>query len=574
MTIRSLRRGATGVPAAARAIHDPPPRLWLRGERRPTLLARPAVAIVGARACSAYGRSVARIAGARARGGRRRRGQRAGARDRRRGASRRARGRRDDGRGARLRHRPRLPGGARRARAADRASGGLVVSEYEPGVEPAPWRFPARNRIIAGLCPRDGRRRGARAARRAHHRRLRARGGAGGAGGAGRDHVGAVSAGRTRCSGSVRRRDLRRRTCSRRSGSSRAGRSPRSGRSRLGAGARRARERARARRTSSSRATGLGAGRARGGARELELAGAITVDDGVCAKLRSPDDPVLARRACARAAAVGNATGTVDVEIVGGGITGCSCALALAEAGLRVRLVRGARDRRGCERPKRRVRAPRNGRAVRRWSSHRSGDERALALWQWTEAELRAIGRAGGRRVPARSAACASPRTTRSARSCATSYEALRADGFEAEWLDDARRPARRPVHRRDPPSDGRRAPAGAPRAAARGPRRARPGRRSSRSRRVDSARRAGRRDGGRRDRRLPERPARRARGPDRPDARPGDRHRAAGRAPLRAAALRPTRIRLLAPDARTDGSSRAASATSRSTASSPPRRS
>jgi DNA processing protein len=31
------------------------------------------------------------------------------------------------------------------------AAGGLVVSEYEPGVEPAPWRFPARNRVIAGL---------------------------------------------------------------------------------------------------------------------------------------------------------------------------------------------------------------------------------------------------------------------------------------------------------------------------------------------------------------------------------------------------------------------------------------
>src|SRR5204863_8938066 len=29
---------------------------------------------------------------------------------------------------------------------------GLVVSESEPGIEPAPWRFPARNRIIAGLC--------------------------------------------------------------------------------------------------------------------------------------------------------------------------------------------------------------------------------------------------------------------------------------------------------------------------------------------------------------------------------------------------------------------------------------
>ena len=25
------------------------------------------------------------------------------------------------------------------------------MSEYAPGVEPAPWRFPARNRIIAGL---------------------------------------------------------------------------------------------------------------------------------------------------------------------------------------------------------------------------------------------------------------------------------------------------------------------------------------------------------------------------------------------------------------------------------------
>ncbi|MFL6010814.1 MAG: DNA-processing protein DprA, partial [Gaiellaceae bacterium] len=33
------------------------------------------------------------------------------------------------------------------------ATAGLVVSEYAPGVEPAPWRFAARNRIVAGLCP-------------------------------------------------------------------------------------------------------------------------------------------------------------------------------------------------------------------------------------------------------------------------------------------------------------------------------------------------------------------------------------------------------------------------------------
>jgi DNA processing protein len=30
--------------------------------------------------------------------------------------------------------------------------GGGLLSEYEPGVPPAPWRFPARNRIIAGLA--------------------------------------------------------------------------------------------------------------------------------------------------------------------------------------------------------------------------------------------------------------------------------------------------------------------------------------------------------------------------------------------------------------------------------------
>ena len=32
------------------------------------------------------------------------------------------------------------------------AASGIIVSEYAPGVEPAPWRFPARNRIVAGLC--------------------------------------------------------------------------------------------------------------------------------------------------------------------------------------------------------------------------------------------------------------------------------------------------------------------------------------------------------------------------------------------------------------------------------------
>src|SRR5204862_2603998 len=35
--------------------------------------------------------------------------------------------------------------------AAQIAATGVIVSEYPPGVAPAPWRFPARNRIVAGL---------------------------------------------------------------------------------------------------------------------------------------------------------------------------------------------------------------------------------------------------------------------------------------------------------------------------------------------------------------------------------------------------------------------------------------
>lgn len=32
------------------------------------------------------------------------------------------------------------------------AATGAIVSEWGPGVEPAPWRFPVRNRIVAALC--------------------------------------------------------------------------------------------------------------------------------------------------------------------------------------------------------------------------------------------------------------------------------------------------------------------------------------------------------------------------------------------------------------------------------------
>jgi DNA processing protein len=149
--IRCVRRRDLAFPPLLGAIHDPPPQLFLRGTASPALLAGPAVAVVGARSCSAYGRSVARSL----------------ARDLAAAGlvvvSGMARG--IDGEA----HRGALDGvgptvavlgcgvdrdyPAAHAELARRiAETGLIVSEYEPGVEPAPWRFPARNRIIAGLC--------------------------------------------------------------------------------------------------------------------------------------------------------------------------------------------------------------------------------------------------------------------------------------------------------------------------------------------------------------------------------------------------------------------------------------
>ena len=147
--IRILRRRQ--FPALLREIHDPPPRLFLRGNGDAELLSRPSVAIVGARACSSYGGQVARMLG--------RELTAAGLVV----VSGLARG--IDGEA----HRGALEAdgltvavlgcgidrdypAAHRELARRIAVSGLLVSEYAPGVEPAPWRFPARNRIIAGLA--------------------------------------------------------------------------------------------------------------------------------------------------------------------------------------------------------------------------------------------------------------------------------------------------------------------------------------------------------------------------------------------------------------------------------------
>jgi DNA processing protein len=150
VTFPSVWKGRPGYPPLLAELHDPPARLYLRGGPA-EILARPSVAIVGARSCSPYGAQVARelareLAGA--------------------GlvvVSGLARG--VDGEA----HRGALAAGGLtvavlgcgidrdypRAHAdlARRVSeNGLVVSEYPPGIEPSPWRFPARNRLVAGLA--------------------------------------------------------------------------------------------------------------------------------------------------------------------------------------------------------------------------------------------------------------------------------------------------------------------------------------------------------------------------------------------------------------------------------------
>jgi DNA processing protein len=149
--IRWAGRSEAGFPSALRLIFDPPPGLFLRGEAPLDLLERPAVAVVGARACSAYGSHVARTFG--------RELAAAGLLV----VSGMARG--IDGEV----HRGALEAGGAtvavlgcgvdrdypvaHAELARRiCRDGLIVSEYPPGVEPAPWRFPARNRIVAGLA--------------------------------------------------------------------------------------------------------------------------------------------------------------------------------------------------------------------------------------------------------------------------------------------------------------------------------------------------------------------------------------------------------------------------------------
>jgi gamma-glutamylputrescine oxidase len=127
--------------------------------------------------------------------------------------------------------------------------------------------------------------------------------------------------------------------------------------------------------------------------------------------------------------------GRADVGVVGGGITGCACALTLAEAGLRVRLheareiASGASGRNGGF-------ALRGGAMPYDHACEWLGRDRAQSYWQWTERSIDRLEQLAGdafRRIGSlRVAADEEERDELRAE-----YSALREDGFAAQWQDE-----------------------------------------------------------------------------------------------------------------------------------------
>ena len=147
---RLIAKGEPDYPDPLAAIEDAPPVISVLG--RIDLLPRPLVAVVGARNASANGRFLAEtlarqlgelgwvVVSGLARGIDREAHEGCVAAEGRSVAVL--------GNGIDMIY----PASSRGAAAALLDFGGAIVSEYPPGVPPLRWHFPARNRIISGLC--------------------------------------------------------------------------------------------------------------------------------------------------------------------------------------------------------------------------------------------------------------------------------------------------------------------------------------------------------------------------------------------------------------------------------------
>jgi gamma-glutamylputrescine oxidase len=126
--------------------------------------------------------------------------------------------------------------------------------------------------------------------------------------------------------------------------------------------------------------------------------------------------------------------GPVDVVVIGGGVTGCSCALTLAEGGLRVRVYEARRVASGA--------SGRNGGFALRGlaisypaARERFGSPVAQALWSFTDRSLDRMEALAGdalRRVGSFRLA-----DEEELENVSAEYEAFREDGIAAEWIDD-----------------------------------------------------------------------------------------------------------------------------------------
>jgi glycine/D-amino acid oxidase-like deaminating enzyme len=136
---------------------------------------------------------------------------------------------------------------------------------------------------------------------------------------------------------------------------------------------------------------------------------------------------------------VDRSAGPVDVAIVGGGVTGCACALTLAERGKRVRVYEAREIAGGA--------SGRNGGFALRGAApaydvarRELGGERARALWELSERTLDRLealaGDAFRRTGSLRLAVDAAERSE-----LESEYEALREDGFAVEWRRELPQP-------------------------------------------------------------------------------------------------------------------------------------
>ena len=131
--------------------------------------------------------------------------------------------------------------------------------------------------------------------------------------------------------------------------------------------------------------------------------------------------------------------GRTEVAVIGGGVTGCSCALTLAERGVRVRVYEQRRIAGGA--------SGRNGGFASRGPAlpydvarTELGSERAHLLMRLTERSLERMERLAGdafRRVGIVRLAVDADEADALRRE----FDALRADGFAAEWLAELEAP-------------------------------------------------------------------------------------------------------------------------------------